>query len=107
MSAPIYLIDVDGTLCHTEEWTVEGVRNAEPNIRLIEKVNELHKNNFIIIYTARVDDLIPATLEWLRRHNVRYHAISNLKVPTDFYVDDKAVYPMDFVNGGKSDEEIF
>jgi uncharacterized HAD superfamily protein len=41
----------------------------------------------VIIYTARRDELISPTLIWLKKHNVPYHAISNIKMPADVYYD--------------------
>lgn len=92
-----YLIDLDETLCRGTSWTASDCLKAKPVEKMVSKVNELYRTHYIIIYTARQDDLIPATLEWLRRNNVRYHAISNLKVP-GFYVDDRAISFEDFLN---------
>lgn len=57
---------------------------------MAKEVEKYYHNAFVIIYTARKDELIPATLEWLRRNNVRWHAFSNIKIPASLYVDDKA-----------------
>lgn len=87
----IICVDVDGTLTKGVAWTSEECLAAIPNNELIERVNYLYQRNFIVIWTARRDNLIPATLEWLRRNNVRYHSISNLKCSGDLYIDDKAM----------------
>ena len=81
-------VDLDGVLCHGVCWTPTECLNAKPNLKMIIKVNHLFQRNYIIIYTARRDRLIPVTIQWLRKNEVLYHAISNLKNPTDFYVDD-------------------
>jgi len=86
----VIAVDMDGVLCSDEHWTIEDCKSAKPNTINICKVNMLFQKNFIIVYTARRDHLIPATLEWLRRNNVMYHAISNIKMPADVYYDDKA-----------------
>jgi len=71
---------------------------AEPRLDVIAKINLLYQDHNIIIYTARRDELLPATLQWLRKHNVRYHSISNLKCPADLYVlDDKCINVDDFL----------
>ena len=82
-------VDLDGTLCKGESWR-DPLRclGAEPYPKMIEKVNDLYKDNFIIIYTARQNYLISATLEWLDKNNVRYHAFSNDKVHFDYIIDD-------------------
>lgn len=87
----IVCIDMDKTLCNEVCFTPQECLDATPQEWVIETVAEAYKTGFIVIYTARVDELIPATLEWLRRNNVRYHAISNLKIPAAIYLDDKAV----------------
>jgi len=87
----IVAIDLDGTLCEGEVFVPEQVMSAVPIKKRIETVNALHKKNFIIIYTARRDELIPETLKWLKKHNVRFHAFSNNKMPADVYYDDHAI----------------
>jgi len=84
--------DMDATLCQGVAWTIEDVSLVEPKKENISKLNEQSKRHYIIIHTARRDELIPATLEWLRRNNVRYHAISNQKSP-GLYIDEDAVRP--------------
>ena len=68
---------------------------ATPDTKLIEKVNELFKKEFVIIYTARKTELISTTMEWLDKHHVKYHAISNLKIPGDAYIDRDILNPDD------------
>ena len=85
----IILVDIDGTLCKGEAFTPRQCLKAKPIKRMIDKINKLGAKNFIIIHTARRDNLIPATLEWLRRNNVLYQAISNHKTFADIYIDDK------------------
>jgi len=89
----VILVDLDGTLCNGEAWTVFDCLNALPKQKIINKVNRAYQSNFIVIYTARRDRLIPATLQWLRRNNVMYHAISNHKCSADIYVENKAIQP--------------
>jgi hypothetical protein len=89
----IILLDVDGTLCTGECWTEEEVLKAKPRKDIIEKVNELYKKNFILIYTARQEFLIPSTLIWLRTHGVAFHGWATGKKPGDLYIDDKAIRP--------------
>jgi len=98
--AEVYLIDMDGTLTQGICWTEEDCLHAEPRQEVIDKVNSL-RGVWVIIYTARRDNLIPATIKWLRKHNVRYHAISNIKIPACVgYIDDKAVPVEEFLKDG-------
>lgn len=85
-------VDVDNTLTNETCFTPEECLNATPKKRIIDKIAELYEEDYIVIYTARRDNLIPATLEWLRRNNVRWHAFSNQKPPSDAYIDDLAVH---------------
>ena len=85
-------VDFDNTLTNEICYTPEEVLSATPKQDIIDKVNALHSQNFIVIYTARRDYLLPASLEWLKRHGVRFHAISNNKIPLDLYIDDLAVH---------------
>lgn len=100
MRSKLICVDMDGTLCDTEEWTIEGCRLAQPRQPIIDATNRAYMENFVVIYTARRDELMPITLEWLRRNNVRYHAISNQKIPTDIYVDDKMISLKEFEEDG-------
>lgn len=95
--AKVFLIDCDGTLTKSVCWTPEDCLNAEPRQDVIDKVNSLGCV-WIIVYTARRDELIPATIKWLRKHNVRYHAISNIKIPSCVgYIDDNSITIEDFL----------
>lgn len=91
----VICVDLDGVLCEGEIWTPEDCLKAKPIEKNIKEVNRLHQEHFIVIYTARRDNLIPTTLEWLRRNNVQYQAFSNKKTSADFYVDDKNLIPED------------
>jgi uncharacterized HAD superfamily protein len=85
-------VDMDGTLTNETCWTPEDCLNATPKQSVIDYVNSLYKMNYIIINTARADELIPATIKWLRKHNVRYTAINNQKVSLDHHIDDKNLF---------------
>ena len=96
MKRHVICCDMDGTLSEGMCDTPEQARDALPIREYIDKVNELaDRGHFICIYTARRDRLIPATLDWLRRNGVIFHAISNNKTPADCYIDDLAMKPSD------------
>lgn len=94
MKGETIYFDVDNTLTNETCYSIEEALAATPNIKLVESYRQLYDKNFMIIWTARRDELIPATLEWLRRNNLRWHAFSNLKPPRGsknaIYVDDGA-----------------
>jgi hypothetical protein len=60
---------------------------------MIDHVNELYKNEFVVIFTARQNWAMSATFEWLDKHNVKYHAVCNRKTPFDLVIDDTAHWP--------------
>jgi len=100
-SPRIILVDLDGTLTHDICWTPKDCLNARPNKKAIDKIWECFKGDFLVIYTARKDKLIPATLRWLRESNVYFNAISNIKAPADIYIDDKCINIKDLIKNGK------
>jgi len=83
--------DVDGSLCNEVCWTKEECLNATPNQKLIDHCNSHYEDSITIIYTARKDELIEATIQWLRTHGVRYWAISNQKLHFDLLIDDNVL----------------
>jgi hypothetical protein len=97
-SKTILAIDIDGTLCKELCYTEEECRNATPNHLIIGKVNRLYKMDGIeiVIYSARVNRLKEATLEWLKYWGVKYHRYGPRKMPFDWLVDDRTIRPEDF-----------
>ena len=90
MSKPkIIAVDMDGYLCKEVCWNEADCLTATPDEDKVNRINKLHLANFIVIYTARRDDLLPNTIRWLKKNGINYHAISNNKMPADCYLDDK------------------
>lgn len=87
MKPKVYSLDIDGTLTKTSAWTEEECLTVEPRLDVIKRINELFHFNFIIIHTARRHELYMSTIQWLQKHNVRYHAIRMEKMPADVIVD--------------------
>jgi len=88
MKRKFILVDIDGVLCTGICWTSKDVAKAKPIQKTINRVNRLYRQNFIVIYTARRDHLIAATLRWLRMNGIQFHAFSNNKCAADIYIDD-------------------
>ena len=84
----IILCDMDGTLSKGVCWTPEQCLKAKPRLSVIKKIKELAKEGYLIIWTARRDHLIPATMQWCRKHDIPFQAISNNKAAGDLYIDD-------------------
>ncbi|MFP3190864.1 MAG: phosphoheptose isomerase [Thermoproteota archaeon] len=74
----IFIIDIDGTICENirNEEGIERMRNAKPYWDSIKKINELYdQGHYICFFTARTDEHKEVTIEWLKRHGVKYHQI--------------------------------
>ena len=90
-----YVFDLDGTILETAVRTYDVI---EPNEDMIRTINNLYdKENEIIIHTARHWNNLQRTIEQLRTHNVRYTTLVMGKPVADYYVDDKAMRPDEFV----------
>jgi len=101
-----YLVDIDNTICYTENSKYE---NSIPNYDRISKINKLFDAGHEIVYfTARgmgrsnnnakeahklFFDLTKSQLElW----GVKHHDLILGKPSADFYIDDKAIKDIDF-----------
>lgn len=102
----IYCIDVDGTICSITE--NQQYHKAEPNPEMIKKINKLYDEGHVIkIATARgqasgltFEDL---TKKQLKYWGVKYHEF-HTKPSADFYIDDKAMKPYEFILGLDDDK---
>jgi len=100
------VVDFDDTLSFT---TDRDFKNATPNTPLIDKLNGLYNKGWNIrIFTARgnlsCDSRAEAIFihkgimeDWLEKHNVKYHELSFQKPLAEYYIDDKAITPEDFI----------
>jgi uncharacterized HAD superfamily protein len=84
-------VDVDGFLTLETVFTEEEMRNATPNKKVIDLINDLHEVAVIYIYTARRAMHYQVTKDWLDKNGVRYHAIVTDKMPAHCYLDDSAL----------------
>ena len=99
----VFIIDIDGTLC-------EDIPNERPLDMVDAKevagakdwLNELYEaGNFICLFTARTDDLVDVTLNWLSEHGFKYHQIifgkpRRVGYEGYFYVDNARVQAATF-----------
>src|SRR5574344_1011031 len=99
--------DIDDTISFT---TSRDWKNAEPNIKLINKLNKLYDEGWEIqYYTARgsiscpnreaakekyLDDIIA----WFNKNSVKYSKISFDKPLAAYYIDDKGITPDEFLD---------
>lgn len=97
----IYCIDVDGTIC-TQTKNQEYHR-ALPIPQMVEKIRMLYNDGHIIkIATARGQesgkDFTELTKKQLKEWGIPYHEF-HIKTSADFYIDDKAMNPGEFIMG--------
>jgi capsule biosynthesis phosphatase len=109
----IYVIDIDKTICvpnHDADDTWVRYGEAEPIWDVIETIQTLYgEGHTIILHTARrmlthngdvakiIADVGQITVDWLRDAGVPYHQLVFGKPYGDFYIDDKAMLPDEFV----------
>ena len=101
-NSSIVAVDLDGTLCLGECFTEEDCMKAEPIWKMIEFVNnELYRKKlcFIIVYTARREDLRNATEFWLKKYGIKYHTLVCGKLWSQFYIDDRNLLIKDLLGG--------
>lgn len=100
------VVDLDDTLSYTTDRNWEY---ATPNLPLINRLKELHKQDWIIdIVTARGQLSTTGALQaevkyrkqiekWLEIHEVPYNSLSFKKLLARYYIDDKGITPEDFL----------
>ncbi len=101
----LIIVDFDDTLCIHPENDKSNIASGTPNVDLINRLNELHDNGYLIhIYTARGHLSTPSRFEadrkyrpiirdWLHKYNVKYDRLDFNKPYGIIYIDDKAVRP--------------
>lgn len=98
--------DIDDTISFTTNRDWAG---ATPNIPLIQKLNKLYDDGWEInFFTARGTLSCnsreeaearygPGIIEYFKKHGVKYHKLSFQKPLAQYYIDDKAITPEDFI----------
>lgn len=88
------IIDMDGTIC--TEMRQFSRCLAEPKSDAIETINKLYdEGHIIIIYSARTWVEYEMTVEWLKRHRIKYHQLFMGKPIGDVWIDDRAITAKD------------
>lgn len=82
-------IDFDGTI-HDNYNPKPGMRMGLPLPGAVRAVRDLKAaGHTIVIFTVRGDSL--HVKDWLRYYNVPYDQVTNMKLPCDAYIDDRAI----------------
>lgn len=106
------VVDLDNTL--TVGGDGQSYAAATPNLPLIEKLREYHRDGFeIVVFSARNMrtysgnvgliniHTLPTILEWLKSHNIPHDEVIVGKPWCGFdgfYVDDRAIRPDELLN---------
>lgn len=107
------VFDLDDTICypnHDAKDTYHKYVLARPNIEMIESMKRAKSKGYCIdIYTARrmlthdgniesiLKDIADITIKWLQNHNVPYDKVYFGKPYAEYYIDDKALRPDEFI----------
>ena len=101
MRKKIFCFDIDGVICET---TKNLYSKSRPNKRTIKLINELYRENKIIIFTSRYmgrnnenvkkakDQGYDKTYKQLKSWGLNFHKLKFGKPSFDFYVDDKNIF---------------
>ncbi len=100
MKNKIICFDLDGVICQTK---ANNYKNSKPIAKTIKIINELYKNNKIVIFTARYMGRSngkktlakklakKVTINQLKLWGVKYHKILFGKPSYDLMIDDKSI----------------
>lgn len=99
----LILVDCDGTLTKEICWSEQDCLEATPNKKIINWVNrQYYRECIIIIYTARHESLRQATNYWLKKMQIRFHALRMNKIPSTILLDDKTIRPEEIIEMEKA-----
>ncbi len=81
---------MDGTIC--EEMRTYSRSLAQPKEGAVDRINHLYEQGHtILIYSARTWMEYEMTVDWLNRHQIKYHQLLMGKPIGDLWIDDRAV----------------
>ena len=102
------VVDVDDTILVTTAH--RDYRNSIPNWPMINKLNALYDQGWEIIYhTARgmvskdedldliMEEVYPVLISWMSDHRVKFTEVRMMKPFGQYYIDDKALRPDEFL----------
>ena len=101
-----YSIDIDGVISKKLIWTPRDsylrlrkmLLYIKTNKEVIKRINKLYREGHVIILnTSRIWNDYDVTIEWLKKHKVKYHQLIMAKPLCDVYVDDKNISVEEFL----------
>ena len=116
MKNKVYVFDIDGTICTTNEG-INDYTDSKPYKERIKKINKLYEEgNTIYFMTARgmgrhnndynksINQFYEYTLNQLKEWNVKFHKLFLGKPAADFYIDDKGLQDSSFFGDIKNEK---
>jgi hypothetical protein len=91
MQATNKIIAVDIDLTIFDYFDLVTKESSKLNLEIVHAINKLYENNFIIIYSARLEEDRPDTVRDLKKAGIKYHVLVLEKLKADCYIDDKAL----------------
>ena len=74
--------------------TIRCAKTGKPIEKVIKFMrDEIDKFNFVVVYTARLQEDRGFVECWLKEHNVCYDLLELGKLRFDVLIDDKALHP--------------
>jgi hypothetical protein len=92
----IIAVDIDQTIF--EAFDLKTGKSSIPNLKIINAINQLYENNYIIIYSSRLEEDRFNTVRDLKSAGIKYHVLVLEKLKADCYIDDKALNIQDIEN---------
>jgi histidinol phosphatase-like enzyme len=96
----IYFVDIDETICFNKIEIPMDYSKAQPNYKVISKINKLYNEGHRIVYwtargTTTGKDWLAITTAQLDSWGVKRHEIRMGKPFYDVIIDDKSINPRD------------
>lgn len=94
-----FVFDIDGTIFFSKVDRKGKYKIIDINKDLVKIINALYNSgkHEVILHTGRHWNHLATTIKQLRKHCVKYHTIVMGKPVADYYVDDKAIKPEEFL----------
>lgn len=93
-----FILDIDGFITLEPNQHFLKYSESTPNYKIINKINQLYKDNTIILFTSRYEEDRSITKIWLEKYNVKYNQLMFNKPRGDYYLDDKNLSIKEFLN---------
>ena len=95
-----FVFDIDNTILYSEIDKDGNYKLKRWDPHIVNKINELYKkgDNEIILWTGRHWNHLQITIEQLDFIDLKYDTLICGKPVADYYIDDKALRPNEFLN---------